>query len=353
VSIAIMSTYANGRSILHKGHGKTQLATAPDVCKTPSPGGPVPVPYPNMSPDSNLTKGAATVKINGNPVANTGSQLSRSNGDEPGTAGGIISSKNMGAFGWPAGSLDVNAEGKSVVRLLDANLTNGNAYNTTGLDLGETGLGYGDDIECPRMDCDLDRDMEQHRIEETIDVAIMCAAFSQECVDKAPKIMNSKRTVGKMVGVAICKCNTVWKAISGAPIKDKNVVKTFGSTFHNTVGDRPRDLFFTLIQAVNPGWQCAALKILSNAGSHKIVAMSEKWVGRHDDNGQRIAKTYSVQNITFPIAMWDGTLRESKTKRADQVRGGPEGPLPSGSSIPSCGKCQTFLPALICKNKPC
>src|SRR3981081_1068804 len=80
------TVFANGKSILHKGHGQTQLAMAPDVCKTPSPGGPVPIPYPNMSPDSNLTDGAATVVIAGNPVGNTGSTLSRSNGDEAGTA---------------------------------------------------------------------------------------------------------------------------------------------------------------------------------------------------------------------------------------------------------------------------
>ena len=72
-----MTVFANGRSILHKGHGKTQLAVAPDVCKTPSPGGPVPIPYPNMSADSNLTDGAATVLIQGNPLANTEAKLSR------------------------------------------------------------------------------------------------------------------------------------------------------------------------------------------------------------------------------------------------------------------------------------
>src|SRR5438067_1702128 len=126
-----MTVFANGRSILHKGHGQTQMAMVPDVCKTPSPGGPVPIPYPNMSPDSNLTDGAATVTIGGNPVGNIGSKLSRSSGDEAGTAGGIVSSKNMGAFGWAVGSIDVQAEGKGVVRLLDSILTNGNTYNGT------------------------------------------------------------------------------------------------------------------------------------------------------------------------------------------------------------------------------
>ncbi len=61
---------ANGRSILHKGHGKTHTCAPPDVCKTPSPGGPVPIPYVNIAMDSNLTDGAETVKIEGNPLAN-------------------------------------------------------------------------------------------------------------------------------------------------------------------------------------------------------------------------------------------------------------------------------------------
>src|SRR5262245_34669272 len=168
-----MSTFANGRSILHKGHGKTQMAIAPDVCKTPSPGGPVPIPYPNMSSDSNLTKGVETVKIGGNPIANTESQLSRSNGDEAGTAGGVVSSKNMGAFGWPAGSIDVIADGNGVIRLMDSCLTNGNAYNDTGVNQGDPELGYGDDAECPRTDCRLDRDLSKHRIPEHPRAAVL------------------------------------------------------------------------------------------------------------------------------------------------------------------------------------
>lgn len=35
---------ANGRTILHKGHGATHSSAVPDVCKTPTPGGPVPIP---------------------------------------------------------------------------------------------------------------------------------------------------------------------------------------------------------------------------------------------------------------------------------------------------------------------
>ena len=43
-------TIANGSlSIAHQGSNGVAAATVPDVCKTPTPGGPVPTPY-RMSP---------------------------------------------------------------------------------------------------------------------------------------------------------------------------------------------------------------------------------------------------------------------------------------------------------------
>ncbi|MCY1072972.1 PAAR-like domain-containing protein [Archangium lansingense] len=81
-------TFANGRTIVHKGDGKTNISAAPDVCKTPSPGGPVPVPYVNVAKDGDLSEASKTVEIEGNPVALKGSALSTSTGDEAGTAGG-------------------------------------------------------------------------------------------------------------------------------------------------------------------------------------------------------------------------------------------------------------------------
>ena len=42
------TTFANSRGIAHKGSGGMSMVF-PDVCKTPSPGGPVPIPYPNIA----------------------------------------------------------------------------------------------------------------------------------------------------------------------------------------------------------------------------------------------------------------------------------------------------------------
>jgi hypothetical protein len=347
-----VSVFANGKSILHKGHGKTQLATAPDVCKTPSPGGPVPIPYPNMSADSNLTNGASTVTINDNPVAHTDAQLSRSNGDEAGTAGGVVSSKNMGAFGWSAGSIDVQAEGKGVVRLMDPLLTNGNAYNDLGITIGSPQLGYGDDSLCPRDDCKLQRVIAKHRLPETVKVANMCSEFAAECVAKVPKHMNPGRGPGHMVGVGLCECNQTFKAISGGDL-NPGQAGGMGDGFCNTVGI-PLDLHTSLMLNSNrKTWKCAALKILSNAGNHKIVALSEKWVGRIQPDGTRLSKTFVKQKFPFPLALGNGTLFIVNIMRRDRILGNRQRSVPSGDSVPSCGKCQAMLPAFICEMKPC
>ena len=89
----------NGKvnSLVHKGSGGIAMSTAPDVCKTPSPAGPIPVPYPVIiSRSADLANGTKTVKVDGgNMAAIKGSEFSRCSGDEAGTAGGVVSQTNM------------------------------------------------------------------------------------------------------------------------------------------------------------------------------------------------------------------------------------------------------------------
>ena len=120
-----MSVFANGLSIIHQGDGMTHTCPIPDVCKTPSPAGPVPIPYVNVAMSINLADGSTTVKIMGFPVALESSSVSLSSGDEAGTAGGVISSKNMGKLSWSTSSPNVKFEGKGVVRFTDADLRSG------------------------------------------------------------------------------------------------------------------------------------------------------------------------------------------------------------------------------------
>ncbi len=56
----------NSLGLTYKSTIGMSAATIPDVCKTPSPGGPVPIPYPNFADQSSLKNGTKTVKAKGN-----------------------------------------------------------------------------------------------------------------------------------------------------------------------------------------------------------------------------------------------------------------------------------------------
>lgn len=118
-----VTIHVNGtsNSLAHKGSSGIAKSTLPDVCKTPSPAGPVPVPYPIIvSMSSDLVKGTTTVKVDGgNMAAIKGSELSRCTGDEPGTAGGVVSSTFIKEAAWILYSFDVKMDGKNACRLSD------------------------------------------------------------------------------------------------------------------------------------------------------------------------------------------------------------------------------------------
>ena len=110
----------NNLSLCHKGSNGITTATIPDVCKTPTPSGPVPLPYPNIAFSSDLVKGTTTVKADGgNMCAKYGSNFCKSTGDEPGNLGGVKSSTFIKEASWITYSFDVKYEGKGACRLTD------------------------------------------------------------------------------------------------------------------------------------------------------------------------------------------------------------------------------------------
>lgn len=112
-------------SLVHKGSNAISMATIPDVCKTPTPGGPVPIPYPNISQSTTLDKGSSTVKADGGMmIAIKGSEFSMSNGDNAGTAGGVKSSTFMKESTWILYSFDVKIDGQNACRLTDKKFQN-------------------------------------------------------------------------------------------------------------------------------------------------------------------------------------------------------------------------------------
>lgn len=114
---------ANSRSVVHKRSNGITICF-PDVCKTPTPGGPVPIPYPNIGRSADTAKAAKKVKADGCPVAHGSSNMRMSTGDEPGVLGGIISGKIKGKCDYVTKSFDVKVEGKGVARAFDLLLHN-------------------------------------------------------------------------------------------------------------------------------------------------------------------------------------------------------------------------------------
>ena len=113
-----------------KGGG--QCFGMPDVCKTPSPGGPVPIPYPNIGMLAQAKKTAKKVKLCNKAAVTKKSKISMSSGDEAGVAKGVVSSKNMSTVTFKKGSSKVKVEGQSLQHLTAPTGHNGSNANVPG-----------------------------------------------------------------------------------------------------------------------------------------------------------------------------------------------------------------------------
>ena len=121
---------ANMRTVVHKT-SNGMLTSFPDTCKTPTPGGPVPIPYPNIAMSKDTQKGTTTVKCDGNPINVKDSIWMMSQGDEAGAAMGVLSSRIKGKADWINAAQNVKANGKNVCRLGDPMRSNaGSSENT-------------------------------------------------------------------------------------------------------------------------------------------------------------------------------------------------------------------------------
>ncbi len=112
------TVFANMRGISHQGSGG-QSPIFPDVCKTPTPAGPIPIPYPNIGKASDTSAGPTTVTTDGQMPMTQDAKYQMSAGDEAGSATGVMSNKIKGACEFMMYSFDVKFEGKNVCRLGD------------------------------------------------------------------------------------------------------------------------------------------------------------------------------------------------------------------------------------------
>ncbi|WP_253306427.1 DUF4150 domain-containing protein [unidentified bacterial endosymbiont] len=107
----------------------------PDVCNTPTPAGPVPIPYPNISNGNMANPGTVALKVlvGGMPTLHLNSQIPVSNGDNVGTLGGAVSGMMMGPTRFTQGSTAVLLKGMPATRLTSTTAQNGTSPNGIGV----------------------------------------------------------------------------------------------------------------------------------------------------------------------------------------------------------------------------
>lgn len=108
-----------------------QALAFPDVCKVPTPGGPVPTPFPNIAMLSSADSGTCSskVKVQNQPVVTVATEIPRTQGDEAGTAGGVSSGTNMDKAVIKQGVSKVKIEGNDAVNQLKSTAQNGASAN--------------------------------------------------------------------------------------------------------------------------------------------------------------------------------------------------------------------------------
>jgi hypothetical protein len=120
----------NNLTVVHQTSNGV-VTTFPDVCKTPSPGGPIPLPYPNVAQSTTTSDGSSSVTADGNPIMLKTSSFVLSTGDEAGSAMGVVSNKIKGKAYPTMYSFDVKVEGQNVFRQTDLMLGNGGSPTNT------------------------------------------------------------------------------------------------------------------------------------------------------------------------------------------------------------------------------
>jgi hypothetical protein len=98
----------------------------PDVCLTPSPVGPIPIPYPNFALGPTALPPTASLKhlITMMPAHNLCTTIPMSMGDNTGVAGGVMSGLMMGPSRPILGSFKVFTSGLPATRWLGPNMQN-------------------------------------------------------------------------------------------------------------------------------------------------------------------------------------------------------------------------------------
>ncbi|HOI15057.1 MAG TPA: DUF4150 domain-containing protein [Geobacteraceae bacterium] len=96
----------------------------PDVCLTPTPAGPVPVPYPNVATAPMGVNAVYKVLFMAAPVHNMGTTIPMTNGDNAGVNMGVAAGTVMGPSRHLTASFTVLIGGMPATRLTSSSLQN-------------------------------------------------------------------------------------------------------------------------------------------------------------------------------------------------------------------------------------
>ena len=100
------------------------VGTVPDVCLTPSPAGPIPIPYPNIALDPTNLGFVPNVLMTCAPAHNMSTQPPLTNGDNPGLATGVASGTVMGPARTVTAAFTVLVGGMPLARLTSVTIQN-------------------------------------------------------------------------------------------------------------------------------------------------------------------------------------------------------------------------------------
>ncbi len=96
----------------------------PDVCLTPTPAGPVPIPYPDIAAGPMGVPAAYKVLFVCAPVHNMGTTIPMTNGDNVGVATGVASGMVMGPSRHLTAAFTVLACGLPITKMTSISLQN-------------------------------------------------------------------------------------------------------------------------------------------------------------------------------------------------------------------------------------
>ena len=96
----------------------------PDVCLTPTPAGPVPIPYPNIAMGPMAVPNCPTILFMCMPAHNMATTIPMTNGDNTGVNMGVASGTVMGPSRHVTGAFTVLLNGMPATRMTSMSLQN-------------------------------------------------------------------------------------------------------------------------------------------------------------------------------------------------------------------------------------